>query len=275
MSAVPSIITIEDANARLAGLVTYWTCHGEVRRELLQDAFTAAGLPADALPAMPRPATLLARAVKDLEERHRLVRHLGDGRYAIVQEHTEEARYTTLATIDIEGDGWAINPHDSVLYDQMAEHVARQRSVLQATDISGWLVDSAVTRQAVALRASGGVYFLPRGNLDAWRKLTTALGAAQAATVFAIPAVRSDDAVEAVLAALKDDVEAAVAITRGDLSDVGPRALKTRRKQAEALAEKVAHYEQVLDAAQPSLRASIAQLQAEVSAAILLAEQDA
>jgi hypothetical protein len=107
---------------------------------------------------------------------------------------------------------------------------------------------------AVGLRDRGGVYFVPRDVLPTWRKIARVLADETGHKVFEIPAVKTDEAVEAILTAVRQHVRARFAeaeeYLQGKLSNKGLNALE---RTLDETRDYVQHYVDLLGQALPEL----------------------
>lgn len=278
MTAAGQIIAVPDAE--VAGAIVWWRLQGDTELQELAEAWDREDLDPDHLPRPPTPRRALARAVRSQQGPRRLARPLGGHRgWALVDESPgdEDLEYRTLLTARLDGLVLSVRGSvDVVARETVSSAYAHYTSVLTTRDVSQWL--SALIQQvsAVSLRGTGGIYFVPRDQLDEWRRAAGALRAASDHQVHEIPALRSEEAVAAVLDALSREADRHLAGIEGDLDceDLGAKALRTRAARCDRLREKVETYEQLLDRSLEQLRGRIGGLKAGVVAAALLAEAE-
>jgi hypothetical protein len=144
---------------------------------------------------------------------------------------------------------------------------------VSASDISGWLIKQAGECDALSLRDSGGVYFIPRHALDTWRRRVDCLHEQTNCSVYMVPALDSDDAVNAVLQALIDECDDFTAALQKDIEseELGERALEGRAAKAKALLEKLGRYEGLLGTKLDGIREQIVEQQTNAIQAALVA----
>ena len=163
-------------------------------------------------------------------------------------------------------------------YEPLIMHIRqnfdRQRGELAPEDVSMWLVKIAKLLQAVPLRDTGGIYFVPRPNVDRWQCVAKAIESVSAHQVFQIPAMKNDEAIAAITDAITQEAEAAVANVLEKLGDLGDRALKTRRESCDQLLAKISAYDQLLGV-QLKCRERVEELQQAIAAAALVAGEEA
>ncbi len=276
-----------DSHVPSAGLITWWRLSGDVDYAELTDAWGRAHIGFETrLPNLPSPSVALARTVGTLKGRHRLVRPYKRGFALVKEDEVEEGGeptldYDVLALIDVDQvgrlrvSGCAKEAADLLLSQLQATFDAAQNTLTSA-DISSWLTTMVVAFDAVGLRDRGGIYFIPQPFADLYSRFCLMLESVSNHQVHRVPAMHSDDAVRAILDAVRAEVDGEVANMERDLDDAqkpGARALKTRLARAEALDGKLARYEELLGVSLEGVRASVETLRANMTAAILTAEE--
>lgn len=285
------VIPVDFAASGAAGAVTYWRLSGSIPHADLAAAWAAAGLPEAELPRLPSPETVLRRTVTALREARRHVDPLARrGAWAVVDVRptADDLDFRTTAkvfyvpeTADAAGNvtpaELRVETDDDKLADTIRATYAEQAGLLTSTDISAWLIRRVEALQAVSLRDSGGVYFVPKGGVAYWRLIAGVLAETTRHTVFQIPALPNQDAAAAILDAIMDEVTTAVARIDAELTAepedrIGPRALRARTATCHELASKVGVYEDLLGRSLADLRTQLDELEARVVAASLLAQ---
>jgi hypothetical protein len=236
-----------------SGAIVYWRLAGEMPRAELCGRLDAAGLGR----LHPRTITeeqALRRALDEVKGPRLLVRPLGQrGRWAVVAErlvsdrleHVEvmRARITPqgemlLDVTDADTSTYALRDRVRAAYDHALITLAQG-------DISSWLVNQAMQAlDAVSLRDTGGVYFIPRDRVELLETLATVLGGDQ--TIFRIPAMHSNDAADAVLAAIETESAANIADVErwlAETTEKGERVRKARAADMAAVRAKLTRYE--------------------------------
>ncbi len=142
---------------------------------------------------------------------------------------------------------------------------------IASRDVSKWLVGLLAKLDAVPLRDAGALYFVPRHRLPEWQAIVAVLRASTENKVRQMPTLRSDEAVEAIIAAVERDARDAAKEIEDELStgELGTRAIGTRKERAEAIAEKVRHYEDLLGTSLDTLRGRLQTLDAKIATAAL------
>lgn len=298
MSNVNSDFVVTDVST--AGALSYWRLSGPLDGNALRAAWVAAGLDADWLPAPPTATVALARTltsyagvsrVDGVRCERRAVKVRGNNEWAggwILTDlrthdgHVEphellHARLDASDTLIVE-----VSPDVSFDLADFRARFDRESAALAPTDVSNWLIRLAGRLDAVSLRDRGGIYFLPRTQVELWERIVATVEAVSAGAyqVFRIPALQTKDAVQAILDALEHEAidtiqafEAAISAT-GDAA-LGPRALATKQRQAAALAEKLGRYEALLGTKLDVIRQTLELTQANLAAAVLAAEAEA
>jgi hypothetical protein len=270
----PDVVVTEDLQG--AGALTYWSLSGPMNPALLADEWELAD---ELLPEPPTPAVALARAMKGSQGRHRLVRTLGRGTHAVIAETVRgedvDPEYSVDLKVKLDVTGRPVcvpadHPAGPAIATAYQEHLKQ----CSAEDIGSWLCWLVRRFDGVALRESGGFYFIPPQRLDEWRAIVAALRAVSAHRVHVVPAMRTEEAVEAILAAVEAEATAAATAVEQELAgeELGLRALQNRSTSLDALQSKVARYEATLGARIEGFRERLETLRAGVAAATLRAE---
>lgn len=280
-------ITVVTDEVKEAGAVVWWTLSGEVDLAALGRAWT---FDPRRLPKAPTPAAALRVAVLAQQKKGVLARPLGrnDG-WALVDEVTGDGGrildhrmsyrvFTEQRKIRVEWrrpDGEWVSAVDNTSV-ALLQGFERALTVLQGSDIGGWLTDQVEGLRGVALRATGGIYFLPKAALEDWRGVAHVLRAMSSHTLYELPALKSDEAVKAIMDAILGEAERAEAAMAADLAAgaFGAKGLQVRAIRCGEVMEKVAIYEELLGESMGQMRARLLTLRANLVAAALAAEAE-
>jgi hypothetical protein len=274
-------VHLPDQAEGACGAVTWWALAGTMDGERLSATWKAAGLDEKLLPPLPSPGTAIRRALGEQRSARRLVRPLeGTHGLALVNEQAtgEELLHAIelRATVDKVGNV-RVTPADHVLAAELKAAYEKHLGELSHEDISSWLCDLIHVVRATSLRESGGFYFVPPGeSLAVWRKMVAVLTACSGHQVFEMPAMRSDQAVAAVLAAVSREASAEAHAMEAELSseELGRRALQTRERRCQTAMQKLAAYEGLLGSALDELKDRFEDLQQQIAAAALAADDE-
>jgi hypothetical protein len=265
-----------------AGTISYWRLHGAINLSRLHTLWTTAALNPAQLPKAPSPAVALGRAVRMEAGPRMLVRPLAaESTWAIVSETADDATigYEQLCVVGFSGTAPTFTRTHATPteYEAMVARIRanfdQQQGELAPEDISVWLVRMAKLLQAVPLRDTGGIYFIPRKDADLWRKISTVIEAVSKHSIFQIPAMRNDEAIRAITDAITQEADAAVSTIAEELTTLGDRALKHRREACDALLAKIAEYDLLLGV-QLQCRERVEGLQASIAMALLVANDE-
>jgi hypothetical protein len=271
------LIGVPDVGGTTAGAIVWWTLKGDVDADRLSQAWADAGLNTAQVPSQPAPQVALRRAVHELSEARRLARPL-EGRkgYSLVAERAngDTLDYTQelTATVDDNG-GLTIAPSWHDLAIELRAAYSRHRSTLTIPDISKMLIDYCDGLLAISLRERGGMYFVPPSAVPAYRDAARVLRAVSGHVCYEVPAMRSTEAVHAILDAVKREAAQGQAELEAilDAGDVGERGLRSKVQATEALEAKVAAYEDLLGTSLPAIHARLQDLRARLAEAAIVA----
>lgn len=273
----PGVIAVLDGQS--TGCIVWWRLAGTVQVSVLQDAWKQANLPEELLPEPPTQHTALGRAMSELAERRRLVRALkGRKGWGVVEETATDTTldYQLNLKARIADGALMLEPDTGKLADEVKVQFASYSSAYTITDTSALLCSLVKRLKAVPLRDTGGVYFVPRDQVPELRRAVEALKTVSDHRVFEVPALKSDEAVEAILAALisEADKETSEMETEFDTAELGGRALRTRAGRAESLLAKVKEYETLLGTNLQAITERVAGLKDALVTAALAADTD-
>lgn len=260
-----------------AGTIVMWTMRGETQLVSLYNTWKAAGLDVGLLPYQPTAATALRRAVAELRESGRIVHPIGRGAgFAVVKVKTdssEELEFTEVARAKLNKVEQLVTSGDPKLCKVIADLFAHHGNSLEPVDVSTWLID-IIQKQldGVGMKASGGVYFVPHAQLA---KLDLIIGALRAAapmhTVYKIPCMKGEDAVQAILDSIAAETDAALSTMTAELEEgtLGEQAWRNRAAKCGVLESKVARYEALLGEKLDAVRERLESVRAELTVAVV------
>lgn len=280
-----------DSAVKTAGAVTWWRLAGEVNRDALRDSWVVNGLDAQQMPLpVPSEVSVLRYAMSTLAERRLLCRPLG-GRgegYALVREQAAPGGglvYGTLLTAQALADGTVGFSGGGILstdeYDALVARVRveirRRQENLSVNEVSTMLSSLVARVNAVRLRDTGGIYFVPHEDLHIWQRMIEALSDVSDHKVYELPALQTEKAVEAILAAVEAEAGAAVEQMLGEVGDsgtIGKRALGTKVGRVESLVQKVQKYEALLGASMQGMKDKLENLRGTLTMLALTAPKE-
>lgn len=277
-SATPDVVAVT-SDLTTAGAVLYWRLSGTTNGDKLAAVWSAAGLEPDLLPDMPSVELSLRRAMSDQRQKRMLVRPLDGAKgWMLVRETAvgESLTHKPELCVRMQSGVLTFEPADHELRAKIVASYDRHLTTLSAEDISKWLCSLIRTLHAVTLRESGGIYFILHDQVTRWHTMVRAIRTAANHTLFEIPAMRSEDAVEAVIAAVQAEAEqvASTLETELDIAELSPGALRTRQSKVQATAAKVSKYERFLGVSLAELQLRLRGLNANLAEAALLAAKD-
>jgi hypothetical protein len=267
-----------------AGAIVYWTLSSAVLHDELVKAWTDAGFKEADVVEPPNPQTACLRAVnEERSERSRRLRRPLEGYkgHALVDEDAKDRDldYAVRCKAEVDAVGRIqIETDDDELKERIEKAYHRHLfNELSTSDISGWVVGALLPQvDAVALRPTGGFYFVPRQHLASWRRMVGALRECSNHGFFEVPAMHTEEAIDAILASVTSEARTLAEGMWNDIAEgkIGGRALETRASKADDMHSKVERYEKLLGLALPDLQDSLTKLKANLSAAALKAHED-
>jgi hypothetical protein len=281
-----NLMIVPDFKHETAGVVTWWKLSGGLNLDALTKAWSDYGLDPALLPEIPSGEVALRRAMNEQAEKRILVRPLTEGKLALVQEDVDGDNLSTstllvasvskLGTLKVENKAGLHQPTASRVDKLKADFEFFSENITQQ-DVSGWLCKVMKNLQAVSLRESGGIYFVPTFAMAQFTAVVSALHDASAHTVHQIPAIPTAEALDAITSAITEEAEKAVAAIEADLQggNLGKRALETRTNLANDVEQKLAAYENLLNSRNDGLHKKLEDLRYNVSLAVMRVEAEA
>lgn len=279
MTTTNDIIAVPGIAPDVAGAICYWRLSGATDLAKLGEEWHRHGIDHTQfpLPLATSPEVALHTAMQDQRERRVLVRPL-EGRkgWAIVRERAQgqDLAHEIELRVHLDNVGSLRADRHHVLLPAIRAEFDRALNQYGPGATSGWLVKTIYRSNAVALRDTGGIYFVPRQELADWRRVVVAVRDASAHAVFEIPALRSSEAVDAVLDAVAMEAQAEADKMSEELSagTLGARTLQSRSARCQEALEKVESYESLLGRGLDTIKARIDALKTELVAAALAAQ---
>ncbi len=285
-SDVRGVVAV-DNHVPSAGAIVWWRLSGRVDFDTLEAAWVAAGLNPEELPSSCSPTVALRRAAGELREKHRLVRPLGrDAGFAVVRESIDDGHepdYDVICKVTLDEVGRAkvtkVSGSDSVVNNINIEvQAAYERSLgsLETEDFSHWLVKLMPKLDAVGLRYGGGIYFVPPFAMAKLEGAVLVLRSVTEHVINRVPAMKSEDAVDAILDAVAQEAEVEAAAMEKDLEEakLGKRGYENRIQSCDEMEGKVARYEELLGRSLETMRERLETLRANLTVAVLKADSD-
>ncbi len=265
-----------------AGGLVWWRLSGAMRVEAVRTAWEDAGLDPDEAPKPPSPQVALARALRAQAGPRRLVRPLEGGDQLVVDEAPLGGGLTwqPIAQLRLGEQGpTAITLRGQAgleVYDAVQDAFDKALHEVATEDLSPYLARKVMAFDAVALRDTGGFYFIPRARMAGWQAVVGALRRCSREHMIAsVPALAGDEAALAVLDAIHVEVSRLCESIYTEIEEavLGPRGLRTRAERAQAAAEKLAAYRQLLGERVDGLAERVDTLKASITAAVLVADK--
>lgn len=246
---------------RFDGSVVFWTLSSDSIRQQIVDGWTAIDPAWGKLAPRERtPESCLRDALSFLFPKA-ILRPLEkrDG-FAVLQEQRFKDDVQTICThaVAIEDSGIVMRRGYGYDLSQAIEHrYNNERQLLRPAQVATALVACMANLNAVMLRPTGGLYWLPDTSLHTWTQLADVVqGAAVGNTIYRITHAFDNESVRAVRDAIlaESNRRATEIIADIDSGELGERALRQRSRDADALRIKVEEYERILGEALPSAR---------------------
>lgn len=280
----PGLVAVQAGDTTTCGAIVWWALGGVLDLEELMDAWDAEGLDRAIIPGLPTPETALYRAALECQDKRTLVRPLDRrGMWDIVSETVLEDTggaprtvHSTECRIEIRPDKSAlVVPEDHRFADKVLHAYRVYARSLNSADISMWLTATLMPLiEAVGLRERGGMYFVPVTGMALLRRVARAFRACSRNLVYEVPALKTDDAVEAILTAVRAEAEHEL----GELEEymarpaekITTKGLNAGARRATAIRSKLERYASLLGVALPDMNQRAETLAGAIQAAKLI-----
>jgi hypothetical protein len=267
-------------NSEGVGAMVWWELQGGVSMADLRAAWGRNGLDCSLIPTENPTRRALRRALDELPAKAHLVRPLANKQgFSLVAEsgEGEALSYQQEVTVVLQDDQTLrITGAQPTLDDMIRANYVHALATFSSIEVSSILLRLVDTLSSVTLRDRGGFYFLPPASIATFRKAAQAFKEVSGCVCYEVPAMRSDEAVAAILAAVEKE-----ALTEGQsleqvLSDTeaSARTLSTKSKAVARIEAKVASYETLLGAKLTDVQNALAALRAKLVEASFRAFQE-
>lgn len=276
-----TIVAVTGALAN-AGAIVMWSLSGAADRAALLAAWVAAGFSEAIFPTPCTQARALRRTLDDAcvgRGGRRLNRPLADGGRALVDESVTGDRSLAhdvpLTAVILPTGALDIAPADHPMAEEIRAGYESALSELDHIAIGDWLRTLAVrVCGGVAVRPTGGVYYIPAEAIDRWHAMTAViLSQVPGLRIYPVPAATVESVIPLVADALISEAAAALGEIETEVArGLGKRALETRQDALADLHGRLASYAGLLGPALDKINAMLVETQKNVAAAVMLAE---
>lgn len=277
-----NLVVTESGEA--CGAIVMWSLDGSVAYDALAASWSNSGLNAQDCPEQPSPRATLRSVMGAFAKRNRIVRPVGEGQLGLVEELVvdrsakiengeEPLEHRTLAVARILADeSVEVSAKDADLAKDIVESYTTARNFVGVTEFSMWLTTMVQSRfSGVPLRPRGGVYFVPKSHLADLQALASVIETNSNHKLYRISALRTSEAVEAILDAVVREAEELVTDISEDIetSKINKRGGKTRKEALESMQKKLSDYEKLLNSRREDMHSKLEQTEANLAVAIL------
>ena len=279
-----------------AGAVVWWTLRGDIDLVKLREAWELEGMDPARLPQNPSAPIVVARALvallgqgqelrpirklplwevetagiaRDSQDRE-TVTHAKDARIELAANNGD-APQTLAQLLRVE----SFNEAGDRLELELPAKAEAMQSILNPNDVSSWLTDYANRLHAASLRSRGGFYFIPKDRMGDWTAMVEVLKIVSAHTIYSLPAMDCQEAVNVILEVVASEAGAAMDEVVEYLAGTpSTKGLNAWERDLQVLKAKVQHYTELLGRALPELEEREKFIRAGISAARLTMGSD-
>ncbi len=273
------------SNAKKVGFggIVMWSLPEYVERDAIKAAVTSVSPTYTELVPGPRPpSAVLKEAMTEVfAGSHTLIRPLKsrNGFTAIKENRGEnDNQYAGefVAKVDEVTEQLTFSSSD-IRKDNVEKAYEAQKGKMNNNELTALMIDILQNKlNGVSLRPRGGVYWVPGAQTEAWNKLREALANVDSSIkVYHFEHDVGPEYLKAVKDAIVRDVQSESAALKEEIlgpKQLGKRALVSKKKQANALRDRIAIYEGILSTNLTELRSEVDEVDVVAGeAAILLA----
>lgn len=244
----------------MSGAIVLWSTTSTTSLDKLTSGLDGIGLGKFA-PSQTSPQAALKAAMTDLYAGPRkLIRPDRNG-FSVVEETEHpvlglqhEVVLTALPRMGLEVS-------DPTEQDRIAQAYTHQLDLVPVASITACLTGIVRHLGGIALRQTGGIYWIPARSTDVWAQVMAVVQAAGANTLYAITTQVDAESVRAVCDAINNEMAAEVAQMQSELADgLSARAGKRRAEQLSSMTDRLRDYEQSLGVTLDTLRGALVTL---------------
>lgn len=273
-------MSFDKREVRVSGGVTYWSLGQAYDRRTLVEGFQRLGLQ-EFTPEVRGSKSALNEAVREyyetpaaytLQSNEKILLRPIDtsteskdthGLAVVLETRETDGKndYQVLRNFrTVDNDHVVCDPEDYDTQQSVNQLFRKHRQTVGQHAVARALVESLVFFGGTSLRPSGAVYWVEEGKLQQWAELTDLIKQATLigeSKVYLLRTLLDDSAVQAVKDAIIHEVRATAAgiEEKATTGNIGERAFRARRRDAQGLHSRVAYYENILGQALTELHA--------------------
>jgi hypothetical protein len=242
-----------------AGALLWWTLSGSIEYARLRSAWRSSGLPEDDCPEEPSAQLAFRIAIQAQAHGRRFARRF-EGGWTIAEERRDESGgWSAVPLISVRLDESRLDEEghpsldfgggeiDAGLAALVRAHYLAALVDWPTTSVSTWLPRYVRARcDGVSMRDSGGIYYVPPAAVDRIQQIRLVLEGVSLHRIVLVQALRTADAVAAILAALCTDTDAAIEAALQEAST--PLRARHRVAEVQELRSRLLRYEELLGA---------------------------
>lgn len=275
-----------------AGLMVWWELSGLVDFVDLEETWVTSGFDKKLLPKPTTMEVALSRsAVSCLTGKRQLCRPLTKrGSWEIVYEvvtrdddMNDGLEWTPIVQGWIQHDKLSATKQPMIrvldeergatLREAIVAKIPFYQRTMVAVDVSYWLLGLLASEMfnATPMRAAGGFYFIPADKVALWRSVVEVVQAVGQNTMYEVPAMKTNEAVKAILSQVRADAELQLNSMAEYLKgDVSTKGLNATERDAARVRAKLQNYIETLGVALPELTEWCEQIHGAVQAAHMI-----
>lgn len=244
----------------MSGAIVLWSTTSTTSLDKLTSGLDGIGLGKFA-PSQTSAQTALKFAMTDLYSGPRkLVRPDRSG-FSVVEETQGVLGLQHEVVLTAQFRGGKLEVYPPTEQDRVASAHAHQLDLVPVAAITACLTGIVRHLGGIALRQTGGIYWIPARSTDAWAQVMSVVQSAGANTLYAITTQVDAESVRAVCDAINSEMAAEVSQMQAELTEgLSARAGKNRAAQLSTMCDRLRDYEQSLGVTLDTLRGALVTL---------------
>lgn len=255
---------MQAATVNASGAFVFWTCATWSNQAKLAEGMQAIGMGGFAPKPMAREVALREALEVVMDGKGRMVRPLAEANgFCVIEEEkgTDANNYVQVLMAKIDGPRITLKPFDQDQANKIADAFKAHLGYVPGHQVGHALVSIVKRFSGIAIRQTGGLYWLPIKHAEAWRKIADAVEMASAigqSKVYLATMAVNADSIRVVRDAIKREILAESERILTDLKgDLGQKAIDGRLRYVKDLEAKVTEYEGIVGESLGDLREAL------------------
>lgn len=235
----------------ISGATVFWSASSATSLAKLTANLASIGLDRFA-PSKPSLQVAMKAALTDLFAAPRVLVRPDRTGFSVVEEVQTPLglRHSTILTVEAaqhHPGGMLVYPATADERDRVMRAIAAQQELVPTASITNMLTAIVKMLGGIALRQTGGIYWIPQCSVAQWAKVVAAVQGAGPNSLYTVTTVADQEGVRAVCDAIRSEMGTELAQLQEDLSSgLNVKGIKTRAAALTGMVERLRAYEDAL-----------------------------